>query len=95
MLNKNTTITNNIKKTFISITQQYNQTQIGGGPLAPSSALPIGAESTIDPIRLVETVPTSDLLHSIIGKKESQTYTKHFTNNNHDKQHSCFTRKIR
>jgi len=41
--------------------------KVGGGPQAPLSALPIGSESTVDPIRLVEIVPSGDILHSILG----------------------------
>lgn len=41
--------------------------KVGGGPQAPLSALPIGAESTHDPNRLVLINPTQDLVHSIVA----------------------------
>jgi len=41
--------------------------RIGGGPAAPSSALPIGAEPTVNPVQLYEIVPTSDLNHSVLA----------------------------
>eukprot|EP00026_Physarum_polycephalum_P006595 Phypoly_transcript_06643.p1 GENE.Phypoly_transcript_06643~~Phypoly_transcript_06643.p1 ORF type:complete len:427 (-),score=78.07 Phypoly_transcript_06643:91-1371(-) len=41
--------------------------QIGGGPAAPLSALPIGAEPTIDPVQLQEVTPSMDLLHSVLA----------------------------
>eukprot|EP00741_Cyanophora_paradoxa_P010655 tig00020537_g10298.t1 len=41
--------------------------RIGGQPAAPTSALPIGAESTNDPLRLTEVLPTPDLQHTILG----------------------------
>jgi len=41
--------------------------KVGGGPQAPQSALPIGAESSQDPVRLVETYPSSDLVHSVLA----------------------------
>lgn len=37
------------------------------GPLAPSSALPIGAQPTVDPVRLVEVTAAPELGHSVLG----------------------------
>mmetsp|Transcript_13309 Transcript_13309/g.22894 ORF Transcript_13309/g.22894 Transcript_13309/m.22894 type:complete len:336 (+) Transcript_13309:365-1372(+) len=39
----------------------------GGGPVAPTSALPIGATSLVDPTRLVEIQPSRDLVHSVLA----------------------------
>jgi hypothetical protein len=47
--------------------------RIGGGPRAPSSALPIGAERTITPTKLVEVQPTQEIVHSIIGVSHAKT----------------------
>ena len=41
--------------------------RIGGGPQAPRSALPIGAEPLADPTRLVAVNINRDLLHSILA----------------------------
>lgn len=41
--------------------------RIGGGPQAPRSALPIGAEPAADPTRLVPVNINADLLHSILA----------------------------
>jgi len=41
--------------------------KIGGGPQAPSSALPIGASPTMDPVRLIEISPCTELVHSLLG----------------------------
>lgn len=41
--------------------------RIGGGPQAPRSALPIGAEPAADPIRLVCATINCDLLHSVLA----------------------------
>ncbi|KAK8948163.1 hypothetical protein KSP40_PGU022236 [Platanthera guangdongensis] len=41
--------------------------RIGGGPQAPRSALPIGAEPVADPIRLVAVNINRDLLHLILA----------------------------
>ncbi|PIA62508.1 hypothetical protein AQUCO_00200490v1 [Aquilegia coerulea] len=42
--------------------------RIGGGPQAPRSALPIGAEPAADPMRLVPvTINNHDLLHSVLA----------------------------
>lgn len=41
--------------------------RIGGGPQAPRSALPIGAEPTADPTRLVPVNISQDLLHLVLA----------------------------
>lgn len=41
--------------------------KIGGGPQAPRSALPIGAQPAADPIRLVPVNINSDLLHLVLA----------------------------
>mgnify|MGYP002775816197 len=48
----------------------FNELQIfriGGGPQAPRSALPIGAEPTADPTRVVPVTISHDLLHSVLA----------------------------
>ncbi|XAR71225.1 hypothetical protein NMG60_11028392 [Bertholletia excelsa] len=41
--------------------------RIGGGPQAPRSALPIGAEPAADPTRLVPVTISQDLLHLVLA----------------------------
>lgn len=41
--------------------------RIGGGPQAPRSALPIGAEPTADPTRVVPVGFSRDLLHVVLA----------------------------
>ena len=41
--------------------------RIGGGPQAPRSALPIGAEPAADPTRLVPVSINPDLLHVVLA----------------------------
>ncbi|KAH9620121.1 hypothetical protein KSS87_023889 [Heliosperma pusillum] len=41
--------------------------RVGGGPQAPRSALPIGAEPAADPTRLVPVNITQDLLHLVLA----------------------------
>lgn len=41
--------------------------RIGGGPQAPRSALPIGAEPTADPTRVVPVTISHDLVHSVLA----------------------------
>lgn len=41
--------------------------RIGGGPQAPRSALPIGAEPAADPIRIVQVTIKDDLLHMVLA----------------------------
>ena len=47
--------------------------QIGGGPQAPLSALPIGAQSTHDPLRLSIYYPNSTIGHSILAVSHAKT----------------------
>jgi len=47
--------------------------RVGGGPQAPSSALPIGAERTINPTRLLKVAPTQEILHSVLGVSHAKT----------------------
>jgi len=46
---------------------------VGGGPQAPMSALPIGAQPTTNPIRIVEVPPSQDILHSLLGVCHAKT----------------------
>ncbi|EGC39164.1 hypothetical protein DICPUDRAFT_52854 [Dictyostelium purpureum] len=39
----------------------------GGGPVAPASALPIGQQSSIDPLAISEVYPSIDMCHSIVA----------------------------
>lgn len=55
--------------------------RIGGGPQAPRSALPIGAEPTADPTRLVAVNITNDLLHSILAVSYAKEQNKILTSN--------------
>jgi len=41
--------------------------KVGGGPAAPQSALPIGAEPTVDPVQLNEVIPTTEIIHSVLA----------------------------
>uniref|UniRef100_A0A0D6R4E5 Protein CLP1 homolog n=1 Tax=Araucaria cunninghamii TaxID=56994 RepID=A0A0D6R4E5_ARACU len=41
--------------------------RIGGGPQAPRSALPIGAEPSVDPTRAVQVTVNSDLMHAVLA----------------------------
>jgi len=55
--------------------------KVGGGPLAPQSALPIGAQSSVDPVRLVEIVPSSEIVHSVLGVSHAKS-PEHILNTN-------------
>jgi len=41
--------------------------RVGGGPKAPASALPIGATSVSDPLRVARVAPSRDLAHSLLA----------------------------
>ena len=43
------------------------------GPAAPQSALPIGAESKQDNVKLVAVHPSPDLVHSVLAVSHSRT----------------------
>ncbi len=47
--------------------------QIGGGPQAPRAALPIGAQSTHDPLRLTAYTPILSISHSILAISFAKT----------------------
>lgn len=55
--------------------------RIGGGPQAPRSALPIGAEPAADPTRLVLVNINRDLLHLVLAvsyaKEPEQIVTRY------------------
>eukprot|EP01097_Dermamoeba_algensis_P005002 TRINITY_DN3188_c0_g1_i1.p1 TRINITY_DN3188_c0_g1~~TRINITY_DN3188_c0_g1_i1.p1 ORF type:complete len:423 (-),score=70.73 TRINITY_DN3188_c0_g1_i1:217-1485(-) len=46
---------------------------VGGGPAAPVSALPVGAESTVDPTRVQVVTPNRDLVHSVLGLSHAKS----------------------
>jgi len=41
--------------------------RVGGGPKAPTTALPIGTKRLIDPNQLVRVTPDSQLVHNLLG----------------------------
>ena len=41
--------------------------RVGGGPRAPSSALPVGAEPAANPLRVAAVQPSLELLHSVLA----------------------------
>lgn len=43
------------------------------GPQAPSSALPIGAERTVNPTRVNKVTPNQEILHSVVGVSHAKT----------------------
>lgn len=55
--------------------------QIGGGPAAPLSALPVGATSTIDPIGITIFQPSVDLLHSVLAVSHADSAEAVLTRN--------------
>ncbi|EFJ20213.1 hypothetical protein SELMODRAFT_177107 [Selaginella moellendorffii] len=52
--------------------QDIQVVRIGGGPQAPRSALPIGAEPTADPTRVVPVSINRDLVHAVLGVSYSK-----------------------
>lgn len=55
--------------------------RVGGGPQAPRSALPIGAEPAADPTRLVQVKIDRDLLHLVLAvsyaKESNEIISRH------------------
>eukprot|EP00249_Psilotum_nudum_P004229 c17772_g1_i1 orf=166-1518(+) len=55
--------------------------RIGGGPQAPRSALPIGAEPTADPTRVVPVTISHDLVHSVLAVSFAKELEQILTSN--------------
>lgn len=54
----------------ISMTMKMDNLQIykvGGGPKAPTSALPIGASAVADPLRITKVTSCSEVLHCLLA----------------------------
>jgi polyribonucleotide 5'-hydroxyl-kinase len=47
--------------------------RVGGGPRAPASALPLGAEPAAHPLRCAAVAPSLDLLHSVCAVSHAAT----------------------
>jgi len=47
--------------------------RIGGGPQAPQGALPIGAESKIDPVKLTEVIPNTEFRDIVLAVSYAST----------------------
>jgi trehalose 6-phosphate synthase/phosphatase len=56
--------------------------RMGGGPRAPSSALPVGAVSAANPLRCAPVTPSLELLHSVLKADligfHTYDYARHF-----------------
>ena len=55
--------------------------KIGGGPKAPTSALPIGATAVADPLRLVPVTNCSELLNCLLAVSHAETSDRLLTDN--------------
>lgn len=55
--------------------------RIGGGPKAPSSALPIGQAPSTDPMRVAPVIPSTSLLHSVLAVSHGKTQSDLLTSN--------------
>ena len=55
--------------------------RIGGGPRAPTSALPIGQAPSTDPMRVTPVVPSTSLLHSVLAVSHGKTQGDLLTSN--------------
>jgi len=55
--------------------------RIGGGPRAPSSALPIGQQPSTDPMRVAPVVPSTSLLHSVLAVSHGKTQSELLSSN--------------
>jgi polyribonucleotide 5'-hydroxyl-kinase len=47
--------------------------RVGGGPRAPSSALPLGAQPAASPLRCAPVVPSLELLHSVLAVSHAES----------------------
>ena len=55
--------------------------KVGGGPKAPTSALPIGQESSTDPMRVAPVIPSMSLVNAIIAVSHGKTQSDLLTSN--------------
>lgn len=51
---------------------QVHIVRIGTGLHVPATALPLGAQSTLDPLQISEVTPSTELLHSILGVSQAE-----------------------
>ena len=55
--------------------------RMGGGPRAPSSALPVGAVSAANPLRCAPVTPSLELLHSVLAVSHASEAAELITSN--------------
>jgi polyribonucleotide 5'-hydroxyl-kinase len=55
--------------------------KIGAGPSAPRSALPIGQESSADPLRVSTVAPSMSLLNAVLGVSHGKTQAELLSSN--------------
>jgi polyribonucleotide 5'-hydroxyl-kinase len=55
--------------------------RVGGGPRAPASALPLGAEPAAHPLRCAPVTPSQELLHSVLAVSHAATPAELLTAN--------------
>jgi len=55
--------------------------KVGGGPKAPTSALPIGQESSTDPMRVAPVIPSMSLVNAIVAVSHGKTQSDLLTSN--------------
>jgi len=55
--------------------------RVGSGPRAPSSALPIGKESSADPLRVSTVAPSMSLLNSVLAVSHGKTQAELLSSN--------------
>ena len=55
--------------------------RVGGGPRAPASALPVGAEPVASPLRCSQVVPSIELLHSVLAVSHAASAAELLTAN--------------
>ena len=55
--------------------------RMGGGPRAPSSALPVGAVSALNPLRCAPVTPSLELLHSVLAVSHASEAAELMTSN--------------
>jgi len=55
--------------------------KVGGGPKAPTSALPIGQEASTDPMRVASVIPSMSLMNAIVAVSHGKTQSDLLTSN--------------
>lgn len=62
--------------TTVATFEQVHIVRVGMGFHVPATALPLGAQSTLDPLQISQVSPSIELLHCILGVSQAEEEEK-------------------